>query len=110
MPWLSELKGQFGAFQADGDGSAVFERAEQDFIRQPVADLGLNHAGERPRAEERVVALLRQVGARLGLQGDGAPALRSLDVDADFSGDLLRRAARHLRDGDLSAPMAQAPG
>jgi DNA primase len=41
---------------------------------------------------------------------DGAPALRSLDVEADFSGDLLRRAARHLRDGDLSAPMAQAPG
>jgi DNA primase len=41
---------------------------------------------------------------------DGAPALRSLDVEADFSGDLLRRAARHLRDGDLLAPMAQAPG
>jgi DNA primase len=41
---------------------------------------------------------------------DGAPALRSLDVEADFSGDLLRRAARHLRDGDLSAPMAQTPG
>jgi DNA primase len=41
---------------------------------------------------------------------DGSPALRSLDVEGDFSGDLLRRAARHLRDGDLSAPMAQAPG
>jgi DNA primase len=40
----------------------------------------------------------------------GAPALRSLDVDADFSGDLLRRAARHLREGDLAAPMAQGAG
>lgn len=41
---------------------------------------------------------------------EGAAALGSLDIEADFSGDLLRRAARHLRDGDLSAPMAQAPG
>ena len=33
-----------------------------------------------------------------------------LDVEQDFSSELLRRAARHLREGDLTAPMAQAPG
>ena len=37
-------------------------------------------------------------------------ALGGLDVEQDFSSDVLRRAARHLRDGGLLAPMAQAPG
>jgi DNA primase len=39
---------------------------------------------------------------------EGAAALAGLDVDAHFSGTLTRRAARYLRDGDLSAPMATA--
>jgi DNA primase len=39
---------------------------------------------------------------------EGAIALRGVDIEADFSGELLKRAARHLRDGDLSAPMARA--
>ena len=41
---------------------------------------------------------------------EGAVALRRLDVDEHFSSELLRRAARHLREGDLTEPMAQAPG
>jgi DNA primase len=41
---------------------------------------------------------------------EGAAALRALDVEHDFSSELLRKAARHLRDGDPAAPMAQAPG
>ncbi len=41
---------------------------------------------------------------------EGAQALRGLDVERDFSSDLLVRAARRLRDGKLSAPMADAPG
>jgi hypothetical protein len=40
---------------------------------------------------------------------EGAQALAGLDVDEHFSSGLLRRAARHLRDGDLRAPMADAP-
>jgi DNA primase len=36
----------------------------------------------------------------------GAAALASLDVDEHFAGELLRRAARRLRDGDLGKPMA----
>jgi DNA primase len=41
---------------------------------------------------------------------EGAKALRALDVEQDFSSDVLVRAARRLRDGDLSAPMADRPG
>jgi hypothetical protein len=33
-----------------------------------------------------------------------------VDVDEDFSSELLRRAARHLREGDLAAPMAEVGG
>jgi hypothetical protein len=37
-------------------------------------------------------------------------ALAGIDVEEDFSSPLLRRAAEHLRRGDLSAPLAAAPG
>ena len=40
---------------------------------------------------------------------DGEQALASLDIDEYFSSDLLRRAAKHLRAGDLRAPMAASP-
>jgi DNA primase len=41
---------------------------------------------------------------------EGAQALESLDVDEHFASELLRRAARHLREGDLHEPMARARG
>jgi DNA primase len=41
---------------------------------------------------------------------EGARALAALDVDEHFSSELLRRVARHLREGDLSQPMTGAPG
>jgi DNA primase len=37
---------------------------------------------------------------------EGEQALSSLDIDEYFSSELLRRAANHLRAGDLHAPMA----
>jgi DNA primase len=40
---------------------------------------------------------------------EGARALAELDLDAAFSSELVRRAARHLRDGNLAAPMADPP-
>ncbi|MBA3807707.1 MAG: DNA primase [Solirubrobacterales bacterium] len=40
----------------------------------------------------------------------GAQALAGLEVDEHFSSGLLRRAARHLRDGNLREPMADVPG
>jgi DNA primase len=40
----------------------------------------------------------------------GATALAGLDVDEHFSSEQLRWVARHLRDGDLSEPMAERSG
>jgi len=40
----------------------------------------------------------------------GAQALAGVDLDEDFASDLLRRAARHLREGDLSEPMSGQAG
>jgi DNA primase len=45
----------------------------------------------------------------LAVPEEGAVALREVDIEEDFSSDVLRRAARHLRDGDLHAPMSPAP-
>jgi DNA primase len=39
---------------------------------------------------------------------EGARALESLDVDEHFASELLRRAARHLREGNLQEPMARS--
>jgi len=41
---------------------------------------------------------------------EGAVALEGLDVDEHFSSDLLRRAARHLCNGDLREPMRDSAG
>jgi DNA primase len=41
---------------------------------------------------------------------EGAAMLVSVDLEEDFSSDLLRRAASHLAAGDLREPMAAAPG
>jgi DNA primase len=41
---------------------------------------------------------------------EGEAALAELDLQEHFSSDLLRRAARHLREGSLSEPMAEGPG
>jgi DNA primase len=39
---------------------------------------------------------------------EGALALETLDVDEHFASELLRRAARHLREGNLHEPMARS--
>jgi hypothetical protein len=41
---------------------------------------------------------------------EGARALEGLDVDEHFSSELLRRVARHLREGSLTEPMAERSG
>ena len=41
---------------------------------------------------------------------EGARALADVDVDEHFASELLRRAARRLRDSDLRAPMRDVPG
>jgi DNA primase len=41
---------------------------------------------------------------------EGARALASIDVDEHFASELLRRAARRLREGELREPMSDPPG
>ncbi len=41
---------------------------------------------------------------------EGAEALAAIDVEQHFASELLRRAARHLREGALTDPLAAAPG
>jgi DNA primase len=69
--------------------------------RGPLARAG---AGRRVETERAFLALC------IAAPEQGASALRAVEIEQDFSSDLLRRAALHLRDGDLSAPMAQAAG
>jgi len=61
-------------------------------------------AGEVTRREETERAFLALC---IASPVEGAQALAGLDVDEHFSSGLLRRAARHLRDGDLADPMAR---
>jgi hypothetical protein len=41
---------------------------------------------------------------------EGALALQGIDVDEHFASELLRRAARHLREGSLREPMLSSSG
>ena len=54
-PFVSERQRAVG--DADRDGAAVLELAEEDLVGQRIADVALDDARERPRAEDRVVAL-----------------------------------------------------
>lgn len=61
-------------------------------------------AGRRDDPERAFLALC------IASPEEGAAALAAMNVEADFSTEVLARAARRLRDGDLSAPMADRPG
>jgi DNA primase len=70
-----------------------------------------NGAAARPRtlsrrdeAERAFLALC------IAAPEEGRPMLASVEIEEDFSSELLRRAARHLASGDLSRPLAPAPG
>jgi DNA primase len=71
------------------------------------AGLPSNGAGDRaaglPRREESERAFLALC---IASPQEGAQALASVDVDEHFDSELLRRAARRLRDGSLAEPLA----
>jgi DNA primase len=75
------------------------------------AGLGSNGAGGRlaglPRREEAERAFLALC---IASPQEGAQALASLDVDEHFDSELLRRAARRLREGNLVEPLADSAG
>jgi DNA primase len=66
-----------------------------------------SRVGEMTRREDTERAFLALC---IASPAEGGEALADLDLDEHFSSGLLRRAARHLRDGSLSEPMAGAPG
>src|SRR6185437_631510 len=100
------------------------------FERRLAAAPGRSRAGRASggRSESREGARAEGGGARAGMLSgrevaeraflalciaspeEGSAMLASIDVEEDFSSDLLRRAARHLAGGDLREPMAAAPG
>jgi DNA primase len=82
------------ALDADGAGQEAMLRAAR------VA------AGRR--LELRVVPLPPGTDPADLVQGEGARALRELDVDETFTSELTRRAARHLRE-HLDAPAEGVP-
>ncbi|MCW3031606.1 MAG: primase [Solirubrobacterales bacterium] len=77
--------------------------------RQPGRNSNGARVGEPPMSgrEEAERAFLSLC---IAAPGEGATMLASVDVERDFSNELLRRAARRLREVDLREPMAAAVG
>jgi DNA primase len=96
----SARAGSTGQPRANGrrQGQAGGERAGNGAARRSGA---LLHG--REDTERAFLALC------IAAPDDGEQALASLDIDEYFSSDLLRRAAKHLRAGDLRAPMTASP-
>jgi DNA primase len=78
---------------------------------QPAGGQAANGGGRRARAlsgrDDAERAFLALV---LAAPAEGAAMLADVDVEHDFSSELLRRAARHLREVDLREPLTAAPG
>jgi DNA primase len=77
--------------------------------RQPAPVANGARAGATPM-QGREEAERAFLSLCLAAPAEGATMLASVDVERDFSTDLLRRAARRLRAVDLREPMATAPG
>jgi DNA primase len=91
----------------------VFERQLQAAARIPEARVsgeGDARAKVRARPSHREETERAFLALCIAAPEEGAPMLTDVDVEQDFSSELLRRAARHLREVDLRQPMAAAPG
>jgi len=73
---------------------------------RPARANGARRAGlsKREQTERAFLALC------IACPEDGQKALAELNVDEHFSGGLMRRAARHLREGSLGEPLSPAAG
>jgi DNA primase len=91
----------------------VFERQLQAGARTPEARAsggGDARTVVRARPSHREETERAFLALCIAAPEDGVPMLASVDVDQDFSSELLRRAAQHLREVDLRQPMAAASG
>jgi DNA primase len=82
-----------------GDGAASGVRPANGSARA-----GAGGLSRREETERAFLALC------IASPEEGAQALASLDIDEHFASELLRRAARRLREGDLREPMADRSG
>ena len=104
--------GDDGRTQRDGERGGARQAAGGmgDASAAPRAN-GANGSARRARAlSGRDDAERAFLALCLAAPEEGAPMLAAVDVEQDFSSELLRRAARHLREVDLRQPMAAAPG
>jgi hypothetical protein len=92
---------------AAGGDSRVSEgrpRGRQTERRSNGGRVGGPSTSGREEAERAFLSLC------IAAPAEGATMLAGVDVERDFSNDLLRRAARRLHEVDLREPMAAAPG
>ncbi len=104
---LSEQPGRAGSRpdRGGGGGAGEGERARTD--ERARDDVRARRGGGLSRREETERAFLALC---IASPEEGAAALGGLELDEHFSSALLRRAARHLRDGSLAEPMAAGEG
>jgi DNA primase len=104
-------QGAGGARAARGGGTGDQGRGANGAARAAVPGGGSSGAASTAahigRGEETERAFLALCIAAPEL---GRPALESLDVDTHFSSDVLRRAAKRLREGSLQAPLSDPSG
>ena len=103
---LSELaltmEGELAAQEVNSDGVAVDEAPFEERLRQWVLQLALHRALQRPRAEHRIVAVVRQVLARLVAELDFQPTIAEelaqiTELDLEDALDLLWQVGEGLR-------------
>ena len=75
--------------------------------RQPIVNGARGRTGGLSRREDTERAFLTLC---IASPQEGAAALEGLDIDEHFASELLRRAARRLREGTLSEPLADPSG
>jgi DNA primase len=91
---------------ADGGGRRGAQQGQRPPSDRPANDASASARGlsGREDTERAFLALC------IACPQEGEGALASLEVEEHFASDLLRRAARHLREGSLREPMASASG
>jgi DNA primase len=86
------------------------QRERPDTTREPGAGDDRGHSRARAQAEHTISRRMQTERTFLALciasPALGEQALKELDIDDHFTSEPMRRAAAHLRDGDLRDPLA----
>ena len=114
---LGESAARSGSAQAAGAGGARGSTGRGGEARAPDGGAGAGRAGSGGRGGASGGGLSRReeterafLALCIASPAEGRAALAELDLQEHFSSDLLRRAAKHLREGSLSEPMADGSG